>query len=165
VSFVARGNTPPNPAASIHTHHDPAHFYPHRAYPLKVSVDHRYLVDQDNVPFLLMGDSPQALIVNLSEADADLYFADREANGFNGAWINLLCGTYTGGRPDASTFDGSFHSRLPETSRLPTRATSYASTTRTTRQRNRCLSSSRPRVRAQASCSRVTPRLSRRRPK
>jgi chitodextrinase len=87
-------------------HHRIAHVFPKRAYPLKVSVNHRYLVDQDNVPFLLMGDSPQALMVNLSEAEAEMFFADREANGFNGAWVNLLCGTYTGGRPDASTFDG-----------------------------------------------------------
>jgi chitodextrinase len=87
-------------------HHRIAHVFPRPAYPLKVSVNHRYLVDQDNVPFLLMGDSPQALTVNLSEAEAEMFFADRQANGFNGAWVNLLCGTYTGGRPDASTYDG-----------------------------------------------------------
>jgi chitodextrinase len=82
------------------------HVLPRPAYPLKVSLDRRYLVDQENVPFLLMGDSPQALMVNISEAEADMFFADREAHGFNGAWVNLLCGTYTGGRPDASTYDG-----------------------------------------------------------
>lgn len=79
---------------------------PNTAYPLKVSANGRYLVDQNNVPFLLTGDSPQALMVNLSEADADFFFADRQAAGFNAAWINLLCSTYTGGRPDASTYDG-----------------------------------------------------------
>jgi chitodextrinase len=84
----------------------PVPWPPHAAYPLKVSANRRYLVDQENVPFLLMGDSPQALTVNLSEADAEMFFADREAHGFNGAWVNLLCGTYTGGRPDASTYDG-----------------------------------------------------------
>ena len=105
-SIRARADAPASAPASIHSHHTPAHFFPRRAYPLKVSLDHRYLVDQDDVPFLLMGDSPQALMVNLSEADADMFFADREANGFNGAWVNLLCGTYTGGRPDASTYDG-----------------------------------------------------------
>ena len=79
---------------------------PVTAYPLKVSPNGRYLVDQNNVPFLLTGDSPQALMVNLSEADADFFFADRQAAGFNAVWINLLCATYTGGRPDASTYDG-----------------------------------------------------------
>jgi hypothetical protein len=63
-------------------------------------------VDQDGAPFLLTGDSPQALIVNLSEVEADAFFAEREAAGFNAVWINLLCATYTGGRPDGSTYDG-----------------------------------------------------------
>jgi chitodextrinase len=91
--------------APLHPPQLPAHALS-AAYPLKASVDHRYLVDQNEQPFLLMGDSPQALIANVSEAEAEMYFADRRANGFNAAWVNLLCGTYTGGRPDGSTFDG-----------------------------------------------------------
>ena len=47
------------------------------AYPLKVSANGRYLVDQDDVPFLMVGHSPQALTVNLSEAEAAAFFADR----------------------------------------------------------------------------------------
>src|SRR5262249_49543393 len=89
VAFKPAGGTPPD------TH-----------YPLKVGPSGRYLVDQNGRPFLITGDSPQALIVNLSEADADAYFAHRQAGGFNVVWINLLCATYTGGRPDASTYDG-----------------------------------------------------------
>lgn len=89
VAFKAAGTTPPD-----------------TAYPLKVSANGRYLVDQHNVPFLISGDSPQALIVNLSEAEADAFFADRQAGGFNIVWINLLCATYTGGRADGSTYDG-----------------------------------------------------------
>jgi chitodextrinase len=76
------------------------------AYPLKVSPNGRYLVDQNGTPFLMTGDSPQALIVNLSEAEADAFFADRQAAGFNLVWVNLLCAAYTGGRSDASTYDG-----------------------------------------------------------
>jgi len=79
---------------------------PNTAFPLKVSANGRYLVDQHNIPFLIAGDSPQALIVNLSEAEADAFFADRQASGFNLVWINLLCATYTGGRADGSTYDG-----------------------------------------------------------
>lgn len=75
------------------------------AYPLKKSANNRYLVDQNNVPFLIVGDSPQALIVNLSETEAAAFFADRAALGFNTMWVNLLCATYTGGRADASTID------------------------------------------------------------
>jgi chitodextrinase len=76
------------------------------AYPVKVGPTGRYLVDQNNVPFMIVGDSPQSLIVNLSETEADAYFADRQSNGFNSAWINLLCDTYTGGRSNGSTYDG-----------------------------------------------------------
>jgi Protein of unknown function (DUF4038)/Concanavalin A-like lectin/glucanases superfamily/Putative collagen-binding domain of a collagenase/Bacterial Ig domain len=75
------------------------------AYPLTKSPNGRYLVDQNNVPYLMVGDSPQALIVNISEADAEMYFADRQAHGFNTLWINLLS-TYTGTRPLGSTLDG-----------------------------------------------------------
>jgi hypothetical protein len=75
-------------------------------YPLKRSPDGRRLVDQHDVPFLLTGDSPQALIANLSETEAATYLAIRQAQGFNTVWINLLCDTYTGCRGDGSTYDG-----------------------------------------------------------
>ena len=87
-------------------------------YPLKKSANGRYLVDALNVPFMMVGDSPQALMVNLSEAEADGFFADRQAHGFNTVWINLLCTSYTGGRTNSSTFDGilPFNALLPESS-------------------------------------------------
>ena len=88
-------------------------------YPVKKSANGRYLVDQNNAPFLIMGDSPQALMVNLSEAEAEMFFADRSALGFNTVWINLLCATYTGGRADGSTFDGI----LPFTGTVPATST------------------------------------------
>src|SRR5579862_3183685 len=89
VAFKPTGSTPPS-----------------TAYPLKVSANGRYLIDQNGRPVLLTGDSPQALMVNLTEAEADAFFADRQANAFNVVWINLLCATYTGGRADGSTYDG-----------------------------------------------------------
>lgn len=84
-------------------------------YPLKMSTNGRYLVDQDNVPYLITGDSPQALIVNLSDADAQTFLTDRATNGFNTVWINVLCDEYTGGRADGSTTNGT----LPFTSMVP----------------------------------------------
>jgi len=86
------------------------------AYPLRQSVTGRYLVDQSNAPCMIVGDAPQALIVNISTNDAAMYFADRKAHGFNSLWVNLLCATYTGGRADASTYDGI----LPFTAMIPT---------------------------------------------
>jgi hypothetical protein len=79
---------------------------PFPIYPVKVGPTGRYLSDQSGVPFLIVGDSPQALIVNLSLAQANTYFADRKAAGFNTVWVNLLCNSYTGGRDDGSTYDG-----------------------------------------------------------
>jgi len=75
-------------------------------YPLKVSSNGRYLVDRTKKPFLIVGDSPQALMVNPSDSDAEAYFANRANLGFNAVWINLLCSTYTGGRADGSTMGG-----------------------------------------------------------
>ncbi len=85
-------------------------------YPVKVSsLNPRILVDQNNAPFLLVGDSPHSLIVNLSEADAASYLADRRTNGFNSLWVELLCVPYTGGRADGSMLDGT----LPFTGTIP----------------------------------------------
>ena len=43
-------------------------------YPVKISSSNsRILVDQNNVPFMMVGDSPQALVVNLSQTDAETY--------------------------------------------------------------------------------------------
>ncbi len=66
----------------------------------------RYLVDQSGTPFLIAGDSPQAMIGDLTETDAEYFFADRKAHGFNTVWINLLCRTYTGCKADGTTWDG-----------------------------------------------------------
>ncbi|MGA7340702.1 MAG: DUF4038 domain-containing protein [Terracidiphilus sp.] len=77
------------------------------AYPLKLSPNRRYLVDRNDKPFLIVGDSPQGLIGRLSETEADAYFADRQAHGFNTAgWIDVACAgrdfpdNKTGSTPD-----------------------------------------------------------------
>jgi Protein of unknown function (DUF4038)/Putative collagen-binding domain of a collagenase len=75
-------------------------------YPLKVGPTQRYLVDQRGRPFFIVGDSPQALIGNLSLDEAAMFIADRKAAGFNSLLVDLLCATYTGCRDDATTSDG-----------------------------------------------------------
>jgi hypothetical protein len=76
-------------------------------YPLKLDALHpRRLVDQRNAPFLLVGDAPHSLLVNLAPADAAFYLADRRAHGFNSLWVELLCVPYTGGRSDGSLLNG-----------------------------------------------------------
>lgn len=99
------------------------------AFPLAVSPNRRYLVDRRNDPFLIVGDSPQALFVNVSVAQANYFLANRKAAGFNTVWVNLLCAKYTGVGRMAALMTGSVRSdgrviwrhRTRRTSRTPTR--------------------------------------------
>jgi hypothetical protein len=75
-------------------------------YPLKVSSNKRYLVDQNSVPVMVVGDSAWSLMTNLTEAQAASYFADRKANGFNTVLLSLFVGDGIFGRSDFSTYDG-----------------------------------------------------------
>ena len=76
-------------------------------FPLGVSSNKaRYLVDHRKHPFLIVGDSPQALIVNVSIKQAKNFLVNCKAAGFNTVWVNLLCESYTGGRANGSTYDG-----------------------------------------------------------
>jgi hypothetical protein len=60
-------------------------------YPLKLGpAGSRYLVDQDGVPFLWVGDSAWSLAVQLSLADAQTYLDDRQAKGFDVVLVNLI---------------------------------------------------------------------------
>jgi hypothetical protein len=76
------------------------------AYPVKASANNRYLVDQNNVPFLMVGDAPQTIVANLSQADAATYMANRRRYGINTLWVNILCNYSDGCNKDATTFDG-----------------------------------------------------------
>ena len=61
-------------------------------FPLLISENRRYLIDQNKRPFLIVADSPQGLMSRLTEQEAEYYFADREAHGFNAlGWINVVC--------------------------------------------------------------------------
>lgn len=79
---------------------------PSPAFPLKDSDNGRYLVDQNGVPFLMTGDSPQAMIGNLSLADAEFFMDNRAKYGVNTLWINLLCNYGTACNADGTTYDG-----------------------------------------------------------
>jgi hypothetical protein len=78
------------------------------AYPLRLSANHRYLIDQKGKPFLIVGDSPQDLMSRLTEEEADGYFADRQAHGFNTmGWIDVACaGKDSPENKDSRTVDG-----------------------------------------------------------
>jgi hypothetical protein len=78
------------------------------AYPLKVSANGRYLVDQNNIPFLIVGDVPQTMVSRISVADAGRFMEDRAVHGFNSLWIDALnAGPYhPATREDGGTYDG-----------------------------------------------------------
>lgn len=76
-------------------------------FPLAVSGNGRYLVQANSQPFLMVGDSPQSVIGNLTRAQADAYFTDRVSEGFNTVWINLLCADYTACNANGKSLDGS----------------------------------------------------------
>ena len=79
---------------------------PGPVFPLKASTDNRYLVDQNDVPFLMVGDAPQAMVGNLSVEQAKFFIKDRAQYGVNALWVNLLCDSYTACNADGTTFDG-----------------------------------------------------------
>ncbi len=59
-------------------------------FPLKISANGRYLVDQNNAPFFIHGDSPWSLIAQLSKEDAEQYLERIRQQGFNAIIVNLV---------------------------------------------------------------------------
>jgi hypothetical protein len=59
-------------------------------YPLRVSSDHRHLVDQNGNPFLAQGDAPWSLITGLTSEEAERYLDTRHRQGFNSIIVNLI---------------------------------------------------------------------------
>jgi hypothetical protein len=76
------------------------------AYPVRRSANNRYLVDQNSVPFMIVGDSPHSLIGRMSKSDAEFYMANRQRYGINTLWVELLCNDKTACNTDGTTFDG-----------------------------------------------------------
>src|SRR5690348_14451917 len=60
------------------------------SYPLQVSDNRCFLVDQQNQPVLVHGDTPWSLFSALNEAQVERYLADRAAKGFNALIANLV---------------------------------------------------------------------------
>jgi hypothetical protein len=59
-------------------------------YPLRVSADHRYLVDRNGAPFLIQGDAAWSLISGLTDEEAETYLEARRRQGFNAIIVNLI---------------------------------------------------------------------------
>jgi chitodextrinase len=61
------------------------------AFPVKASANKRYLVDQNNVPFLIRGDTAHGIVESLTQAEVETFLANREAHGINAFWMRMLC--------------------------------------------------------------------------
>ena len=59
-------------------------------YPIRVSPDHRHVVDQSGQPFLVHGDMPWSLISGVTEEEAERYLENRRQKGFNSIVVNLI---------------------------------------------------------------------------
>jgi len=77
-------------------------------FPLHVEPGKRYLVDADGKPFLIQGDSPWSLIVQLNQAEVDLYLDDRRARGFNTLLVNLIEHRFANNAPNNVYGQGPF---------------------------------------------------------
>jgi hypothetical protein len=86
------------------------------AYPLKLSANRDYLVDQNNRPFFIVGDDAWTLITQLSDPEANEYLADRAARGFNTVWVAAADNCYQANAPcdhhGDRPFDGSDFTRF-----------------------------------------------------
>lgn len=90
------------PAATAFLDLPPAH------YPLRRDPELRYLVDEAGRPFLLQGDSPWSLMVQLNREEAALYLEDRRRRGFNALLVNLLEHKYAANPPHIRDGEGPF---------------------------------------------------------
>jgi hypothetical protein len=60
------------------------------AFPLRVVKRRRYLVDANGRPFLIVGDTPWSLAVQLKPDEAERYLESRRRDGFNTILFNLI---------------------------------------------------------------------------
>ncbi len=61
------------------------------AYPLKISANQRYLVDQNKTPYLLQGEAAWELIVDeRGGRGVEQYLRNRNEKGFNSVLMNLI---------------------------------------------------------------------------
>lgn len=66
----------------------------------------RYFVDQYGDPYLIRGDTPWAIMSDLSTADMATYVTDRAAKGCNSLYFSAVAATGTGGQADdGRTYD------------------------------------------------------------
>lgn len=76
------------------------------SWPLKVSPNGRYLVDQAGVTFLICGDVAWNLEAELNLTDADTYLADRQGRGFNAVLFQGMEHFFSDNTPKWANYNG-----------------------------------------------------------
>lgn len=76
--------------------------------PLTVSANHRYLVDQNRVPYLLQGDAGWSLIVAPNDEEVEQYLRNRRDKGFNAVLVELIEHKYSKKPPLNAAGDAPF---------------------------------------------------------
>jgi hypothetical protein len=69
-------------------------------FPLHLESGKRYLLDAQNRPFLIQGDSPWDLIAQLKREDVDFYLETRRQQGFNTVMVELIEHYYSDNPPN-----------------------------------------------------------------
>lgn len=76
-------------------------------YVSSVGRNGRYFEDQHGDPILIRGDSPWSGMADWSPEQAELYFANRAAHGFDAALVSVIADPDNGGpNENGATFDG-----------------------------------------------------------
>ena len=60
------------------------------AFPLRISSNGRFLTDQNNKPFFMVGDAAWSLVAQLNNTDIDYYLKNRYQKGFNTILVNVI---------------------------------------------------------------------------
>src|SRR4051794_12187570 len=68
-------------------------------FPLKRGTNPRYLVDQNGRPFLIHGDAPWSMMVQLTREETEEYLINRYRKGFNSIIVNLIEHIFCGSPP------------------------------------------------------------------
>ncbi len=79
-------------------------------FPLTISDNDRYLLDESGQPFFMSGEAAWSLIAEGTTADVDTYFASRQQLGFNAVLVNLIEARFATNAPnniyDVAPFTG-----------------------------------------------------------
>lgn len=81
---------------------------PAAQFPLRISSNRRFLVDNADRPFLIRGDAAWSLIAQLTREEVELYLEDRRRKGFNLLLVNLIEHHFADSPPKNAYGDGPF---------------------------------------------------------